>query len=201
MVSGRSWRGNATICHGSNDLATGTAQLVGWTQMGTPPQLHAWVVALAAVVIHLSDLQTMAADSDAVVHAVATDRVVERDARGRIVTWTELSVIELRAPSPSKLSGETVWLAQLGGHLDGRSLVVPGAAQVEVGDEVVLFAVAMPGWPTVVIPHTHGAGLFRVIAGLAEQVGHITDAQGRQPEARIIDDLPTFWSQTGLPPR
>jgi len=162
--------------------------------------LHLTFFALAAVVVRFGDLQTMAWDSDLVVHAVATDRVVERDSGGRIVTWTELTVVETRSAAPVVEHGpETLWLAQLGGQLDGETLSIPGSVTVDVGEEIVLFAMTMPGWPTVIIPHTLGAGLFRVDAGLSEEVGDIVTASGTRPAPRRVEDIDTLWRQTGLP--
>ena len=57
---------------------------------------------------------------------------------------------------------------------------------------------AMKRWPGVVIPHTFGAGMFRVEGSLGEMRGDIVDTEGHTPQARVIDDIETFWRQAGL---
>lgn len=170
-----------------------------------PIALQMWFFALAAVVIRFSDLQTMAWDSDVVVHAIATDRYSAEEADGRLVTWTELTVVDARSHRESSYAveqPEVLWLAQPGGQLNGRVTMVPGSARLEIGEQCVLFAMDMLNWPGVVIPHTHGGGLMVVDSldgGLVERVGNVSTLAGGTPEPRSIDSMDTFWGQIGLP--
>lgn len=157
------------------------------------------VAVIASIVVRFGDVQSMAWGSDAVVHGMVTDVNVERDHLGRIMTWTELTVLDARSAAGHPVArNESLWLAQLGGTLQGETFSVPGTTEFVVGDELVLCVVAMNRWPGVVIPHTLGAGVFRVQGSLGEIRGDIVDSAGRVSPARVIDDLETFWLQTGL---
>jgi len=94
------------------------------------PQLFA-----GATVVPLSRAE-LAARSDTVVRARVLDQASLRSQKsGRILTVSRLQVLESYKGAAQKMLA----LEQLGGTLDGMTLVVPGDARVERGEEAVFF--------------------------------------------------------------
>jgi hypothetical protein len=90
---------------------------------------------LGATVLPLSRAE-LAARSDAVVRArVLAQACVRSQKSGRILTVSRLAVLESYKGAPPPV----VELEQMGGTLDGMTLVVPGDARLAPDEEVVLF--------------------------------------------------------------
>ena len=82
----------------------------------------------------LSDAELCAAAAE-IFHGVCVGARPELDAKGRIVTRYRFQVQE----GFKGVTGATTELVQPGGTLNGRSLIVPGAASFRAGEEVVAF--------------------------------------------------------------
>jgi len=92
-------------------------------------------VALATTVLPLTRAD-LAQRSDTIVRARVDTRAPVRSERtGRILTRSRLTVLTVYKGTPAA----QLELEQMGGTLEGRTLVVPGDAQLTVGEEVVLY--------------------------------------------------------------
>jgi len=92
-------------------------------------------LALATTVLPLTRAD-LAARSDTIVRArVASRAPVRSEKSGRILTRSRLTVLATYKGA----SSPELELEQMGGTLEGRTLVVPGDARLEVGEEAVLY--------------------------------------------------------------
>ncbi len=105
-----------------------------------------WTPAAATSVLYLTDLE-QAQQSDVVVLATITDQRVERHpVWNRPTTISTVHVDEvLHGAAPAEFE-----LHQLKGKLNGTATVLPGSADIEKGERVVLFAHVVEGrwYPT-----------------------------------------------------
>lgn len=127
--------------------------------------------ALATTLRPLS-LAELAAGADTVVRGRVGEAEVTRSERsGRILTRTRVEVLEtLKGRADATLTVE-----QLGGRLEGQTLRVPGDAQLERSEEVVLF-LRCAGKPRC---HLYGLGLGKyTVRRSGEQVEAVRDATG-----------------------
>lgn len=93
-----------------------------------------------AVLVKLSDLQTMAEKSDVVFHGYVGEQQVTRDRMGRIITLTKLAVIDgLYGAQP----GEIITFYQVGGELDGVVMPLIGGHVYRLGQEAILFGLTL----------------------------------------------------------
>jgi hypothetical protein len=92
-------------------------------------------VAHATVVVQLS-LSDQARRADYIVRArVGDHHSAYVPDRGAILTWTTLRVTEsIKGQAPATLT-----LRQMGGTADGQTMLVPGDAHLNAGDDVILF--------------------------------------------------------------
>ncbi len=109
----------------------------------------------AAVVVD-EDVQTMAARADVVARVLVVDAYQSRGARGRVVTWSRLAVLD---GIKGAQTGATLWLAQPGGAVDGEVAAVQGSPRLEVGRELVVFA---DRHRDVLVLYALGLGVFEV---------------------------------------
>ncbi|MGC4113179.1 MAG: hypothetical protein QM765_00560 [Myxococcales bacterium] len=78
----------------------------------------------------------LAARADTIVRAKVDSRTVVRSEKtGRILTRSKLTVLQTYKGTPKP----ALELEQMGGTLDGATLVVPGDARIGTGEEVVLY--------------------------------------------------------------
>lgn len=93
-----------------------------------------------AVIVKLSDLQTMAQKSDVVFHGYVGDQRVIYDKMGRIITLTDLEVIDgLYGAKP----GQVVTMYQVGGEHNGVVMPLLGGHVYRMGQEVILFGLVL----------------------------------------------------------
>ena len=93
------------------------------------------LAALATTVLPLTRAD-LASRADTIVRAkVGTRTTVRSEKTGRILTRTKLSVLATyKGEAKAELE-----LEQMGGTLDGATLVVPGDARIATGEEAVLY--------------------------------------------------------------
>lgn len=160
-----------------------------------------------ATVVVVPTLEEMAVAAEVIVHAKAGAPRVEKDAKGRVVTLTPLSVIE--AVKGAK-AGDTLEVFQLGGSMDGKGGWIVGAHRFVEGEELVFVgvrhrAVGQGRGAGGVIPYGIGFGLFQVKrddfgVSVVEVVGDVValersaDGKTREstPQVRRYDSLPGF---------
>ena len=105
------------------------------------PVLVASIVALAplsafATSVHPLTRADLASRADTIVRAkVGTRATVRSEKTGRILTRTQLAVLQTYKGEAKR----QLELEQMGGTLDGATLVVPGDAALATGEEVVLY--------------------------------------------------------------
>lgn len=129
------------------------------------------VPARATVVVSM-DVEQLAAAATAVVHGTVLDTRAEDD-HGRVFTRVEVKVRE-QLKGPAATAPDRVAMRVVGGSLGGYSQVVPGAPQLTVGDEVVLFLWSPgPGQPY--RPLGLAMGTFHV-----ERRGKVVEAVSRR---------------------
>lgn len=93
-----------------------------------------------AVIVKLSDLQTMAQKSDIVFHGYVGDQRVVYDNMGRIITLTDLEVIDGLYGSKT---GQVVTMYQVGGEHNGVVMPLLGGHVYRLGQEVILFGLVL----------------------------------------------------------
>lgn len=93
-----------------------------------------------AVLVKLSDLQTMALKSDVVFHGYVGEQHIEYDRLGRIVTLTSLEVIDGLLGAKT---GEVVTIVQLGGQLNGQIMPCLGGHRYRLSQELIFFGLAL----------------------------------------------------------
>jgi hypothetical protein len=92
-------------------------------------------LAAGAIVLPLTRAE-LASRADTIVRARVVQRTpVRSEKTGRILTRSRLAVIKTYKGEPRA----ELELEQMGGTLDGATLLVPGDARIDSGEEVVLF--------------------------------------------------------------
>lgn len=94
----------------------------------------------SAIIVQLSDLHTMASRSDAVFHGIVGEQRVVRDKLGRLITLTDLEVIDGMF---GLKTGEVVTIYQVGGEKDGLNMPLIGGQKYNLGQEVLLFGLRL----------------------------------------------------------
>jgi hypothetical protein len=150
-----------------------------------------WLDAAAARALTLAPLtfEQVTQAAQQVVRARCLDRQTTSDASGRVESLAQFEVLERVKGGGSR----RVTVRELGGRLDDRSVVVPGAPLSEPGDEVLLFlepgesgleqvvGLALGYMPIVTLP---GSGaLVRVAPSLERGLGR----GGLEPLGRVLE--------------
>ncbi len=91
---------------------------------------------LFAIMVQLSDLVTMTKRSDLVIHGYVGDKSVIPDEFGRLITLTQIEVID---PIHNAKSGEIITVYQVGGEIPGLVAPILGGQNYSLGQEVILF--------------------------------------------------------------
>jgi hypothetical protein len=91
---------------------------------------------LLGVIVKLSDLQTMANQSDVVFHGYVGEQHVDYDSMGRIVTLSEIEVVD---PLYGVKSGQVYTIYQVGGELNRVVQPLLGGQTYNIGQELILF--------------------------------------------------------------
>ncbi|HXW60550.1 MAG TPA: hypothetical protein VEK06_03330 [Myxococcota bacterium] len=92
------------------------------------------------LIVHLSDLQTMAKRSDLVAHGYVGDKRVVNDNLGRLITLTDIEVID---GLHGAKTGEIVTVYQVGGEKDGIVMPLLGGQVYHLHQEVILFGLTL----------------------------------------------------------
>lgn len=94
-----------------------------------------------AAIVKLSDLGTMAKRSDIVIHGQVGDQVVTTDELSRLITLTQIEVIEPFYGGAK--TGDVVTFYQVGGKKNGLVMPMLGGQRYNVGQEVILFGLQL----------------------------------------------------------
>lgn len=94
----------------------------------------------SSLIVHLSDLQTMAKRSDLVAHGYVGDKKVTTDNLGRLITLTDIEVIDGLYGAKT---GEVITVYQVGGEKDGIVMPLMGGQNYRLGQEVILFGLVL----------------------------------------------------------
>lgn len=151
--------------------------------------LHALPSGATVVVVPTLDEMAVASEVIAEVR-VGEARVVE-EAKGRLVTYTALEVID---GWKGLKSGDVVEVVQIGGTLHGKSSWIVGAHRFTKGERMVFFGVRSVV-RNAVVPYGIGFGLFRVeqdLTGskLVEIVGDVV-ALEKGPDGKPVTSAPS----------
>jgi hypothetical protein len=91
------------------------------------------------VIVKLADLQTMAQQSDAILHGRVGDQQTLYDQMGRLITLTEVEVIDDLYGVKSKV----VTIYQVGGELKGVVMPLLGGHSYRFGQEIIFFGLSL----------------------------------------------------------
>lgn len=126
---------------------------------------------LLSAIITLDELGIMSQKSSVIVHAGVAAVEPSYDPSGQIITLITLEVLEnLKGAAGDK----HLTVYQVGGELDGKAFRLPGAHRYELGEEIILFAVKLPGEDKIV---SYGLGVGKFIIK--------RDSNGR----KVVEDL------------
>lgn len=110
-------------------LRLGMALLCGWlAASGTPPA--------GAALMEPATIEDLAQRADLVLHGIVRSRACQRDDRIGLITRVELDVRDAWKGDPG---GHPFWIVLAGGTLGEETLTVPGQAEYQPGEEVVVF--------------------------------------------------------------
>lgn len=93
-----------------------------------------------AIIVKLTDLNTMAKRSDIVVHGYVGDQSVVNDDMGRLITLTDIEVID---GFYGAKTGEIITMYQVGGSKNGVIMPMLGGQRYQLGQEVVVFGLKL----------------------------------------------------------
>lgn len=94
----------------------------------------------SSLIVHLSDLQTMAKRADMVAHGYVGEKRVVTDKLGRLITLTDIEVID---GIYSAKTGEIITVYQVGGEKDGVVMPLMGGHVYNIGQEVIIFGLVL----------------------------------------------------------
>ena len=112
---------------------------------------------LFAIMVQLSDLVTMTKRSDLVIHGYVGDTSVITDEFGRLITLTQIEVID---PIHNAKSGEIITVYQVGGEIPGLVAPILGGQNYSLGQEVILFGLTLDNK---YVSYGAGQGKFDVV--------------------------------------
>ncbi len=92
------------------------------------------------LIVKLTDLHTMAKQSDIVIHGYVGDQRVTTDELGRLITLTEVEVIDGLYGAKT---GEVITVYQVGGQKNGLVMPILGGQRYALGQELFLFGLKM----------------------------------------------------------
>ena len=130
--------------------------------------LWAIVLPTAAYAVRFVPLsvQELTAQSEVIIHGAVRERVVERDASGRVYTKVQITVAE----TWKGRSGAELTVVQASGTLGERTYHADGEEPLEPGEEVVLFLVMNDRKQGVVVGLCQGKFQVRANAKVGEKV-------------------------------
>lgn len=94
---------------------------------------------LEAIIVKLSDLQTMAQKSDLVIHGYVGEQKVIKDELGRNVTISDVEVVDGLFGAKT---GEIIQIYQVGGSSSGVNMPIIGGQKYNVGQELMFFGLS-----------------------------------------------------------
>lgn len=161
-------------------------------------------ISAQATLVKLSDLHTMAKRSDIVVHGFVGEQRVETDDLGRLITLTDVEIIDgLRGVK----SGDVITIYQVGGQKNGVVMPLLGGQNYNVGQEIFFFGLKLD---TTFVSYGAGQGKLDIIHQgdhdvVREDLGNVatinTTAMGKtvsRPEPLMFEDSALFKDELKL---
>lgn len=93
-----------------------------------------------SIIVKLSDMQTMAKNSDVIVHGYIGDQTISTDDMGRLITLTQIEVID---GLHGAKTGEVITIYQVGGQKNGVVMPIIGGQNYKFGEQVILFGLKL----------------------------------------------------------
>lgn len=150
-----------------------------------------------AETIQRSDLGAMSKKSDIIIHGYVGDQSVSEDKMGRIITLTQIEVIDALKKSKT---GQIITVYQVGGTKDGVVSPIMGGQKFNFGEQVILFGLTVGDGKYV--PYGKGQGKFDVKSEkfITEDLGDVSDISMQingslrtiHASPRTFDDLKLF---------
>jgi hypothetical protein len=151
-----------------------------------------------ALIVKLSDLHTMAKRSDIVVHGYIGEQRVITDELGRLITLTDIEVIEGLYGAKN---GEIVTVYQVGGQKNGVVMPLIGGHLYQVHEELILFGLKLDD---AYVSYGAGQGKFDIIKNekdehVIEDLGDIEIVQNAMGNNTLMRPIPlSFPSKTTI---
>lgn len=150
-----------------------------------------------ALLVKLSDLHTMAKRSDIVIQGYVGDQHVEKDELGRIITLTDVEVID---GIYGKKTGEVIQIYQVGGEKDGVSMPILAGQQYQIGQEIFLFGLKLgdtyvsygAGQGKLDVKYDHGEEM------VVEDLGSIHTISGQGKNSALSMPMPLSYPSKDL---
>lgn len=143
-----------------------------------------------AIVVKLSDMQTMAKRSDIIIHGHVGEQTVTYDDKSRLITLTEIEVVDSIYGAKTN---DIIMVYQVGGEKDGIVMPILGGQQYHVGQEVILFGLQLDnafvsygaGQGKLDIFNDHGRDLVIEDLGDVEAIDYQKNAFKPSPETFV----------------
>lgn len=117
-----------------------------------------------AHIVKLSDMQTMAKQSDVVIHGHVGEKKVTMDDLGRLVTLTDVEVLD---GLHGAKTGEIITIYQVGGQKDGLVMPLLGGQLYHEGQELFFFGLKMGD---AFVSYGAGQGKFDIVHDRGEEL-------------------------------
>lgn len=154
-----------------------------------------------ALLVKLTDLQTMAKRSDIVIHGYVGDQRVLNDELGRLITLTEVEVIE---GLHGAKTGEIITVYQVGGQKNGIVMPLLGGQQFIIGQQLFFFGLKIGlKMGDAYVSYGAGQGKLDVVSNhgeeqVIEDLGDVTAISGKDSVSRSSKPSPLSFSSKVL---
>ncbi len=155
----------------------------------------------SSLIVHLSDLQTMAKRSNIVAHGYVGEKKVVTDKLGRLLTLTDVEVVD---GLHGAKTGEIFTIYQVGGEKDGLVMPILGGHYYQIGQEIIFFGLSLGAN---FVGYGAGQGKLDIISRdgsehVREDFGNISavrpNYQEYQPSPLEYDDVELLKSEIRL---
>lgn len=148
------------------------------------------------LIVKLSDLHTMAENSDIVVHGYVGQQDITTDELGRPITLTQLEVIDGLFNAKT---GDVILIYQVGGTKDGLVMPMLGGHHYRLGQQVILFGLELDG---AYVSFGAGQGKFDIVKNgkkdlVLEDLGDVL-CRDNSSEHGLIRPMPLIFEDKVL---
>ena len=150
------------------------------------------------LIVKLTDLNTMARQSDIVAHGYVGEQNVVNDEMGRLITLTEIEIID---GIYGAKTGEIITVYQVGGYKKGVVMPLLGGHRYQIGQEVILFGLRLGN---TYVSYGAGQGKLDVVSNRGQElvvedlgdIGAIHNGPTGRPE--VVSPTPLEFSSKEL---